>query len=70
VAIAARSRCAGTPDAPFYLRKIPEMTTRRMRAVHMRKRLARAALEAALLATLLLPWAAILAWLFWRNALE
>ena len=46
------------------------MTTRRMHGVHMRKRLARAALEAALLATLLLPWAAILAWLFWRNALE
>jgi len=53
-----------------YPRKIPEMTTRRIHGAHMRKRLARAALEAALLATLLLPWAAILAWLFWRNALE
>jgi len=36
----------------------------------MRKRFAQVALEAALLATLLLPWAAILTWLFWRNALR
>jgi hypothetical protein len=40
------------------------MQTRRAHGVHIRKRLARVAMEAALLATLLLPWAAILAWLF------
>jgi hypothetical protein len=46
------------------------MDTRRFHGVHVRKRLARVALEAALLAALLLPWAAILAWLFWKNALK
>jgi hypothetical protein len=46
------------------------MSTRRVHGAHIRKRFARAALEAALLATLLLPWAAILAWLFWRGALQ
>src|SRR5262249_28549568 len=51
-------------------RKIPEMGTRRVHRAHMRKRFAQVALEAALLATLLLPWAAILTWLFWRNALR
>ena len=39
------------------------METHRRRGADIRKRLARVALEAALLATLLLPWAAILAWL-------
>jgi hypothetical protein len=62
-------RC-GTPDAPEYLRKIPEMGTPRIHVAHMRKRLARAALEAALVVALLLPWAAILAWLFWRDTLR
>jgi len=51
-------------------RKIPEMGTRRVHGAHMRKRFAQVALEAALLATLLLPWAAILTWLFWLNALR
>ena len=46
------------------------MSTRRAHGEHIRKRFARAAREAALLATLLLPWAAILAWLFWRSALH
>jgi len=46
------------------------MNTRRIHGTHMRKRFARAALEAALLAALLLPWAVILAWLFWRSALQ
>jgi hypothetical protein len=46
------------------------MSTRRVHGAHIRKRFARAALEAALLAVLLLPWAAILAWLFWRSALR
>ncbi len=46
------------------------MSTRRVHGAHIRKRLARAALEAALLAMLLSPWAAILAWLFWRSALR
>jgi hypothetical protein len=54
---------------PFCSRKIPEMGTRRIHGAHIRKRFARVALEAALLATLLLPWAAIFAWLFWRSAL-
>jgi len=53
----------------FSSRTIPEMGRRRIHGAHMRKRFARIALEAALLATLLLPWAAIFAWLFWRNAL-
>ena len=34
------------------------------------KRVARAALEALLVGALLLPWAVILAWLFWRSALR
>jgi len=46
------------------------MSTRRVHGAHMRKRVGRVAREAALLATLLLPWAAILAWLFWRSALQ
>jgi len=46
------------------------MGTRRIHRAHMRKRFARIALEAALVVTLLLPWAAILAWLFWRTALR
>jgi hypothetical protein len=46
------------------------MGTRRIHDAQMRKRFARVALEAALVVTLLLPWAAILAWLFWRNALR
>lgn len=46
------------------------MGTRRMYGAHMRKRFARVALEAALLLTLLLPWAIILVWLFWRAALQ
>ena len=46
------------------------MRTHRVLGAHMRKRLARVALEAALLATLLLPWAAIVTWLFWRHALQ
>jgi hypothetical protein len=46
------------------------MGTRRIHGAQMRKRFARVALEAALVVTLLLPWAAILAWLFWRNALR
>ena len=46
------------------------MDTRRVHGAHMLKRFARIAMEAALLATLLLPWAAILTWLFWRNLLR
>jgi len=46
------------------------MGTRRIHRAHMRKRFALIALEAALVVTLLLPWAAILAWLFWRTALR
>jgi hypothetical protein len=46
------------------------MGTRRVHGAHMRERFARVALEAALVAILLLPWAAILAWLFWRSALR
>jgi hypothetical protein len=46
------------------------MGTRRNRGADVRRRFARIALEAALLVALLLPWAAILAWLFWRNALR
>lgn len=46
------------------------MGMRRIHVAHMRKRFARAALEAALVVALLLPWAAILAWLFWRNTLR
>jgi len=50
--------------------RVPEMGTRRNRGADVRRRFARVALEAALLVALLLPWAAILAWLFWRNALR
>ncbi len=46
------------------------MGTRRIHGAHIRKRFARVALEAALVVTLLLPWVAILAWLFWRTALR
>lgn len=46
------------------------MSTRRVHGAHVRKRFRRAAREAALLATLLLPWVAILVWLFWRSALQ
>ncbi len=46
------------------------MGMRRIHVAHMRKQFARAALEAALVVALLLPWAAILAWLFWRNTLR
>jgi hypothetical protein len=46
------------------------MTTRRIHGAQMRKRFARVAWEAALVVILLLPWAAILAWLFWRNTLH
>jgi len=45
------------------------MGTRRNRGANVRRRFAQVALEAALLVALLLLWAAILAWLFWRNAL-
>jgi hypothetical protein len=45
------------------------MGTRKNHGAHMRRRFAQVALEAALLVALLLPWAPILAWLFWRNAL-
>jgi hypothetical protein len=45
------------------------MGTRNNHSAHTRRRFAQVALEAALLVALLLPWAAILAWLFWRNAL-
>jgi hypothetical protein len=54
----------------FSLRKIPEMDTRKIRGVHVRKRLARVVWETVFLATLLSPWAVILAWLFWRRTLE
>ncbi|MGH7348254.1 MAG: hypothetical protein ACREK4_25340 [Candidatus Rokuibacteriota bacterium] len=40
------------------------METRKGHGAHMRKRFTRIAMEAALLGTLLSPWAAILAWLF------
>jgi len=46
------------------------MATRRIHGAHTRRRFARVAGEAALLVVLLLPWAAILTWLFWRNALR
>ena len=49
-------------------RKIPEMGTRRMHGAQIRERFARVALEAALVVALLVPWAVILAWLFWREA--
>jgi len=45
------------------------MDTQRIHGARMRKRCARVAWEAALLISLMLPWAAILAWLFSRNAL-
>lgn len=70
MAAAPRYRALAHRMLLFHLRKIPEMDMRRIHDAHMRKRFARVALEAALLATLLLPWAAILAWLFWRNALQ
>jgi hypothetical protein len=46
------------------------MATRRIHGAHTRRRFTRVAWEAALLVVLLLPWAAILTWLFWRNALR
>jgi hypothetical protein len=46
------------------------MGTRKNHGAHARRRFTRIALETALLVALLLPWAAILAWLFWRNALR
>jgi hypothetical protein len=52
------------------LGKIPEMATRRIHGAQIRKRFTRVAAETALVVTLLLPWAAILAWLFWRGALR
>ena len=50
--------------------KILEMGTRKIHGAHMRRRIAQVALEAALLVVLLLPWAAILTWLFWRSTLR
>jgi len=70
VAVAPRGQALAHRMLLFCSRKIPEMSTRRIHGAHMRKRFARVALEAALVATLLLPWAAILAWLFWRSALQ
>jgi hypothetical protein len=61
---------SGTPHALLYLGKVPEMGTHRIHGAHLRRRFARVALEAALLIALLLPWAAIVAWLFWRDALR
>jgi len=53
------------------LGEAPQMTTSRMiQATLTRKRVARVALETALVVALLLPWVAILAWLFSRNALR
>jgi len=52
------------------LGEIPEMTTSRSQATLTRKRVARVALETVLVVALLLPWVAILAWLFSRNALR
>jgi hypothetical protein len=52
------------------LREIPEMTTPRIQATLTRKRVAKVALETVLVVVLLLPWVAILAWLFSRNALR
>ncbi|HXL46059.1 MAG TPA: hypothetical protein VN977_05600 [Candidatus Binatia bacterium] len=46
------------------------MATRRIHGAQIRKRFTRVAAETALVVTLLLPWAAILAWLFWRSALR
>ena len=46
------------------------MGTRRIHGAHMGRRFARVAWEAALLVILLLPWAAILTWLFWRSTLR
>ena len=46
------------------------MTAHRIQATLTRKRIARVALETVLLVTLLLPWIAIIAWLFWRTALR
>jgi hypothetical protein len=54
----------------FFAQEIPAMDTRRIQSEHVRKRLAQVAWEAVFLATLLAPWAAILAWLFRRNTLE
>jgi hypothetical protein len=51
-------------------RKLLAMATRRIKGADLRRRFMRIALEAALLIALVLPWAAILAWLFWRNALR
>ena len=52
------------------LGEIPEMTTSRIQATLTSKRVARVALETVLVLALLLPWVAILAWLFSRNALR
>jgi len=41
----------------------------RIHASLTRNRVARAALETVLVVALLLPWVAILAWLFWRKPL-
>lgn len=46
------------------------MGTRKIHRAHMRRRFARVAGEVALLIVLLSPWAAILAWLFWRSTLR
>jgi len=50
--------------------EIPEMTTGRIQVTLTRKRVARVALEAVLVAALPLPWLVILAWLFSRNILR
>ena len=44
------------------------MGTRRMHGAQRRERFTRVALETALVIALLVPWAVILAWLFWREA--
>jgi hypothetical protein len=54
----------------FQIGKILEMGTRKIHGAHMRRRFARVVAEAALLAVLLSPWAAILTWLFWRSTLR
>jgi hypothetical protein len=48
-------------------RVIPEMATRRGDATIVRKRVAKALVEAVLVLALLVPWALILGWLFGRD---
>jgi hypothetical protein len=47
--------------------EIPEMSTRRVHATIVRKRVAKAVVETVLVLALLVPWALIFGWLFGRD---